>query len=132
MKHSNPRRTNGAMPMVDLSSFWSLTEESLFGFLHSSPTGLSESESRSRLSQSEAETIEGQRRSSLSIVLAQLNNLIVLLLLVSAILSYFLDDSTNAFIILVIIVLSGVLSFWQERSAADAVARIFYGQQEKV
>ncbi len=110
--------------MADFSSFWSLTEEALLNSLQSSPNGLSESESRSRLSQSEEETIEGRRRSSLSIVAAQLNNPIVLLLLVSAVLSYFLDDSTNAFIILIIIVLSGFLSFWQERSAADAVASL--------
>ena len=74
MKTSNPKGTSGAIPMADLSFFWNLAEEAVLASLHSSPIGLSESESRSRLSQFGAEAIEGRRRSSLSIIAAQLNN----------------------------------------------------------
>jgi P-type Mg2+ transporter len=107
-----------------LSSYWAISEESLLASLESSITGLTEVECQSRLSQQSDSAIRGHRRSRFSILVTQFNNPIILLLFISAVLSYFLDDATNAFIILIILLLSGLLSFWQEWSAADAVERL--------
>ncbi len=105
-------------------AYWSLPEEEILQKLSSSSVGLTEAEASDRHKKLETDSIGGRNRSTWSILAAQFNNPIVILLFASAILSYFLDDKTNAFIILVILALSGLLSFWQERSAADAVAKL--------
>ena len=89
------------------STFWGMPEETLLESLKSSPLGLTESDAKSRLLRSKMESIDSRRRSSLGILVTQFNDPIILLLFVSAVLSYFLDDATNAFIILIILVLSG-------------------------
>jgi P-type Mg2+ transporter len=114
------------MPLDEskLSFYWAISEESLLESLASSSNGLSETECQARLSEQKEATIRGRRRSSFSILATQFNNPIILLLFISAVMSYLLDDATNAFIILIILLLSGLLSFWQEWSAADAVERL--------
>jgi P-type Mg2+ transporter len=108
----------------DLASYWAVSEQSLLRSLDSSFSGLSESECHWRLSRQTDVMIRGRRRSRLSILVSQFNNPIILLLFISAALSYLLDDATNSFIILLILLLSGLLGFWQEWSAADAVERL--------
>ncbi|HAK05772.1 MAG TPA: magnesium-translocating P-type ATPase, partial [Spartobacteria bacterium] len=49
---------------------------------------------------------------------------IVLILIGAAILSIFLQDPSDAAIILAIVLTSGLLGFWQERGAANAVAKL--------
>ncbi len=105
-------------------AFWSLSEEEILQKLSSSSLGLTEAEASHRHKKREKNSIGGRHRSTFSILAAQFNNPIILLLFASAVLSYFLDDKTNAVIILIILALSGLLSFWQERSAADAVAKL--------
>lgn len=112
------------MKTTACSSYWEIPEDALLESIRSSTNGLSEIEARLRLAQSQTNLIENQPRSSWSILATQFNSPIILLLFVSAVLSYFLDDATNAFIILTILFLSGLLGFWQEWSAADAVARL--------
>jgi Mg2+-importing ATPase len=56
------------------------------------------------------------------LLLAQFRSPIILLLLVAAMLSFFLDERADAVIIASIILGSGLMSFWQERDAADAMA----------
>jgi Mg2+-importing ATPase len=58
------------------------------------------------------------------LLLAQFRSPIILTLLVAAALSLFLRDATNALIILAIVLISGLLGFWQEWGAADAVAKL--------
>ena len=63
-------------------------------------------------------------RSTLEDPTDQFKSPIIVLLFCSAILSYALNDKTNACIIFVILIASGLLSFWQEWGAADAVAKL--------
>ncbi|MCI0455000.1 MAG: magnesium-translocating P-type ATPase, partial [Candidatus Dadabacteria bacterium] len=49
---------------------------------------------------------------------------IILILIFAAVLSFFLGDHTDALIILLIVFVSGLLGFWQERGAANAVEKI--------
>ncbi len=65
-----------------------------------------------------------KRTATLTLLLSQFKSPILLLLLFAAALSFGLGDRTDATIILVIIGLSGFLSFWQERGAADAVEKL--------
>lgn len=109
---------------ADLTSYWSLHEDEVLRSVESSPNGLTEAESKHRQSINASFELESRKRSSILILFDQFNNPIILLLFVSAVLSYFLGDTTNAFTIGLILVLSGLLGFWQERSASDAVAKL--------
>ena len=109
---------------TESTPFWSASEDEILKSLGSSTVGLSHVESKNRLSLAADELLETRAKFSWSILASQFNSPIILLLFVSAVLSWLLDDATNAIIILTILGLSGLLSFWQERSAADAVARL--------
>jgi Mg2+-importing ATPase len=73
-----------------------------------------------------------RRRGSWIILLSQFKSPIILLLLFAAVLSAFLGDSTDMGIIFAIVLISGVLGFWQERGAAQAVAKLLAMVQVKV
>jgi len=85
--------------------------------------GLDEKEAQKRLKQYGANLLKPRKKSySILLLLAQFNSPIILLLVFAAGLSFYLHQVTGASIILAIVFISGLLGFWQERSAADAVA----------
>ena len=61
---------------------------------------------------------------TLTLFVAQFKSPIILILIGAAIVSLFLQDRTDATLILAIVLASGVLGFWQEYSATDAVAKL--------
>lgn len=102
--------------------FWSHSPDEVLSSLGVTAAGLSRQEAAQRL----ATTVGLTRRkaSPVRLLLDQFRSPIMLLLAGSAGLSWLLDDATNAVILLVILFVSGLLSFWQEWGAADAVARL--------
>lgn len=108
-----------------LPSFWNLPTEKLLEQLNSSPQGLTTSESQKRLIQYGANSLKQKRKShTFSLLLNQFKSPIILILMGAAILSSFLGDTINSLIILAIVLFSGLLGFWQERGAADAIAKL--------
>ena len=106
-------------------AFWSVSSAQALEQLATRPEGLTDDEARQRLARCGANFLKPPGRSdTLTLLLAQFKNPIVLTLLAAAGLSLFLRDSTDAVIILVIILVSGLLGFWQERGAADAVEKL--------
>ncbi|MBS0203833.1 MAG: magnesium-translocating P-type ATPase [Planctomycetes bacterium] len=104
-------------------AFWSVTVDQLLDRLHSSDQGLSHADAAERLGRSRP--LKARKRPAWSLLLDQFKNPIIVLLFCSAVLSFTMpDERTNAWIILVIMLGSGLLGFWQELSAADAVARL--------
>ncbi len=67
----------------------------------------------------------------LLLLLSQFKSPIILILIFSACLSLFLKDTIDAVIILAIVLVSGLLGFWQERGAADAVQKLLLIVQVK-
>jgi P-type Mg2+ transporter len=107
------------------SALWGDTVEQVFASVASSALGLSDEEATQRTRQLDDNRLRRRRRrTGLSILLAQFKSPIILLLIGSAGLSFLLDDTTNAAIITIILVASSLLGWWQEWSAADAVARL--------
>ena len=74
----------------------------------------------------------GTSVSTVQLFFKQFKSSIILILLAAAILSAFLQDATDAIIILCIVLASGLLSFWQERGAVDAVKKLLEIIQIKV
>ena len=88
-------------------------------------TGLTSAEAQRRLAEFGENRISSQRRAgALALFVAQFKSPIILILIGAAIVSLFLQDRTDATLILAIVVASGVLGFWQEYSATDAVAKL--------
>jgi Mg2+-importing ATPase len=109
----------------DLSNFWDLTPEQTLDQLKGSSQGLSSQAAQQRLSQSGATNLKPKRQArALVLLLNQFKSPIIVILVAAAVLSSFLGDALDAVIILVIVLLSGLLGFWQERGAADAVAKL--------
>jgi P-type Mg2+ transporter len=106
-------------------SFWSLPADRVLQQLHSSAQGLSDRDAQQRLVKYGANSLKQQRKSSaFGLLLNQFKSPIVLILMFAAALSIFLKDRTDAIIILAIVLISGILGFWQEWGATDAVEKL--------
>jgi Mg2+-importing ATPase len=113
------------MDQPSLTAFWSIPPADLLARLTTSPQGLSPDEARQRLAQAGANLLRPKKRTdSLTLLLAQYKSPIILILVFACLLSFALGDHADAIIILTILLVSGLLGFWQERGAADAVAKL--------
>jgi Mg2+-importing ATPase len=104
------------------SAFWSIESDRLLQTLETTAQGLSQLEAEARLAR--ANRLKPRRQSPWSLLWDQFKSPIIILLFCSAVLSYALDDRTNAGIISIILLAGCLLSFWQEWAAADAVAKL--------
>ncbi len=105
--------------------FWNIAQTDLLAQLDTRQEGLSSEEARRRLISYGANLLTPQKRSdTFALLLAQFKNPIILTLIFAAGLSFFLQDHVDAAIILIIVLVSGLLGFWQERGAADAVEKL--------
>ena len=106
-------------------SFWSVPSAALFQQLQVTPAGLSSAEAGQRLIRYGSNLLKPKKRTdSFSLLVSQFKSPLILILACATVLSFFLHDSVDAFIILTIIIISGLLGFWQERGAANAVEKL--------
>jgi P-type Mg2+ transporter len=106
--------------------YWSLSPSDLFSALGSSAQGLSAEDAARRLASrgDHRRRDSGSLLASLRLLAAQFNSPIDWMLAGAALLSFLLDSPTDGAILMVILLLSGLLGFWQERGAADAVRQL--------
>ena len=114
------------LEMTDLGQgFWSMSVDDILKSLDASKDGLKSDEARKKLSTYGFNSIKPQKSSStLGLLFAQFKSPITIILLIAIILSFFLHDTVDAIIILTIVLISGLLSFWQEFGANNAVAKL--------
>jgi Mg2+-importing ATPase len=106
-------------------AFWSVSADAQFTALSSTPQGLTDDEAGKRLAAASAQRQDHKpKNSTLTLLLSQFKSPIIVILLFAVGLSIFLKDTTNALIILAIVLVSGLLGFWQEHQAADAVEKL--------
>ncbi len=111
--------------MNHIQPFWNISTEELLDKLKVTQDGLTSSEAADRLSSFGANRLKPPKRSDfLTLLLSQFKSPIILILLFATGLSFFLHDPADAAIILTIVVVSGLLGFWQEYSATDAVKKL--------
>jgi Mg2+-importing ATPase len=105
--------------------FWSLTSTELFQYLQTTPQGLTSDEAKQRIARYGFNLLKPKKRlDALSLLIVQFKSPIILILLFAAGLSLFLHDSADALIILIIVLVSGLLGFWQESGAVNAVEKL--------
>ena len=105
--------------------FWSVSTTESLGKFQTTVTGLTSDEAKKRLTDFGANRLKPQRRSNaFTLLIGQFKSPIILILLFATILSLFLHNIVDASIILAIVVISGILGFWQEHSASNAVEKL--------
>jgi Ca2+-transporting ATPase len=117
---------DATQPKPDLTLTWhSLDMEDVFVRLKTQPNGLTSQEAENRLKiYGPNELEEKPRPSFLQLVIAQLNNFVIILLIVAAVISALLGDYVEAGAILLIVILNAVLGVVQESRAEEALAAL--------
>jgi Mg2+-importing ATPase len=123
---SDAKAANSTIGMNQIpSAFWGVAASEMLQHLGAAKEGLSNEEARQRLARYGANLLKPQERSNaLTLLLAQFKSPLILILLVATGLSFSFRDPINALIILTIVLVSGLLGFWQEHSATDAVEKL--------
>lgn len=106
-------------------AYWSRTPEDVLADLGTSATGLVEAEAvRRRETYSHLRLGRGRGASPIRLLLNQFRSPTTLLLLGATLLSFVVGDLLDAAIILVIVGVSGLLGFYQEYGASNAIAAL--------
>jgi P-type Ca2+ transporter type 2C len=124
---ANLKEPRGDHSGLDLSLSWhTLNGEDVLERLHSlRETGLTSAEAARRQERFGFNQLkEGKRKSFLSMVIEQLNNFVVILLIVAAIISAFLGEGVDAAAIIIIVILNTVMGVVQENRAENALAAL--------
>ena len=107
------------------TAFWSFSPAEMLQKLETTKDGLTGDEALRRLARYGANLLKPPKRSDvLTLLLGQFKSPIMLILFFATGLSFFLRDPADAIIILSIVLISGLLGFWQERGASNAVRKL--------
>ncbi len=107
------------------SDFWSVGAEELLARLESGKEGLTSADAAGRLKKFGPNLLKPRkRRGNIAFLFGQFKSPIILILIGAAVIALFVGDRPTAAIILVIVLFSGLLGFWQERGAANAVQKL--------
>jgi Mg2+-importing ATPase len=105
--------------------FWSLPAGDVLRSLATGPQGLGSAEAKARLARTGPNRLQAERRTTpLGLLARQFASPMVLMLAFAAVLSIALRSAHDAVIILIILLASGLLGFWQEWGAADAMRKL--------
>lgn len=109
----------------DTQSFWSTPLADLLDTLQATAAGLTTDDALKRLDTYGANQLNPPKRSdAFTHFIAQFKSPIILILLFATGLSLFLRNMVDASIIFIIVIISGLLGFWQEHSASNAVQKL--------
>ncbi|HEY7108511.1 MAG TPA: magnesium-translocating P-type ATPase, partial [Nitrososphaeraceae archaeon] len=87
--------------------------------------GLTSKEASERLLKYGKNLLGSKTKTNLiSLLASQFKSPIIIIFIFTSIISYFLGQIEDALIILIIVVMSGILGFWQEKGASDAVTKL--------
>jgi Mg2+-importing ATPase len=128
-KAERNRKPLGAHQNDSLSNqmrrFWNVPAADLLPRLETTALGLTSSEAQQRLTSYGSNLLKPKKKSNIiTLLVGQFKSPLILILVGAAILAFFLHDPTDGLIILGIVIISGLLGFWQERGAVDAVEKL--------
>jgi len=108
-----------------IPTFWNIPVTEMLQKLGAKKEGLTSDEAQNRLALYGSNLLKPKKRSDwFTLLISQFKSPIILILFFATGLSFFLHDRVDAFIILSIVLVSGLLGFWQERGASNAVEKL--------
>ncbi len=111
--------------MTQSQDFWSKSIETIYKELSTSSDGLTSAEAQKRLLKYGINSIKSKTETgTFRLFLSQFKSPIILILLFATVLSVYLGEIIDAAIIFIIVLFSGLLSFWQEYGANNAVQKL--------
>jgi len=114
------------------ASYWDRTPEAVFATLDTGIAGLTDAEAARRHARFGPNRISaGRRASSARLLLRQFTSPLILILLIAATIAALVRDWTDAAIVLAILLGSGLLGFFQEFTASNALERLRSKVQSK-
>jgi Mg2+-importing ATPase len=114
-------------------AFWSISVNEMLQNLEAKKEGLTSEEAQKRLILYGSNLLKPKKRTDVfTLLISQFKSPIILILFFATGLSFFLHDKVDALIILVIVLASGLLGFWQEHGASNAVEKLLSIVQIKV
>ncbi|TQK30762.1 magnesium-translocating P-type ATPase [Arthrobacter sp. SLBN-53] len=116
--------TDASTALLTSQQAGSATVDEVFAAVHSSSAGLTTEQALDRLKSHGPNAVRTHRVSAVEVLASQLRSAVLILLAVTAVLSFFLGDPTQAVIIGVILLVSIGLSFTNEYRAARATAQL--------
>jgi Mg2+-importing ATPase len=133
MTDQNRCCTSKKIPAENGNLFWNTPAEQQLQRLQTTPRGLSNQEADLRKKTHGPNRLNNKTQTGpWRLFFAQFKSSIILILLFATCLSFYLHDRVDAMIILTIVLISGLLGFWQEKGAADAVSQLLAMVQIKV
>src|SRR5665647_2868528 len=109
----------------NIQSFWSISVKELLDKLQVTTKGLTSGEAQKRLSTYGANSLKPQKSSNaFTLLISQFKSPIILILIFATGLSLFLHNLVDASIIFAIVLISGLLGFWQEFGASNAIEKL--------
>ena len=107
------------------SAFWAKSGSELYNILQSAENGLSSNEAALRLKSYGKNSINKEKEyNSLSLLFRQFTNPLTAILLAAVFLSFALKQNTDATVILFIIIISGLISYHNERKSSIAIRKL--------
>jgi len=113
--------------------FWSIPTSELLQQFNNNNTaeeeqqeaGLTSVEANLRLSKFGKNLVKSKKKTGLiSLLISQFKSPIIVIFIFTSILSFFLGQIEDSMIIISIVIVSGLLGFWQEKGATDAVTKL--------
>ena len=107
------------------ATFWSIAATEMLQQLQTTAQGLTTDEARARLTRYGANLLKPKKKSdAFTLLVCSIQESDYPHTFIATGLSFFLRDPVDAFIILTIVLVSGLLGFWQEHSATNAVEKL--------
>ena len=111
--------------LATLQAYWTLTSEQLLAALHTTDSGIQQTDAASRIKQYGLNALKAQRQTTAFwLLLSQFRSPLVLILIFAAIVSAFVGEWTDAIIVLAVVIGSTMLGFAQEYRASKAVEQL--------
>ena len=91
---------------------------------HDFKSGLPSTKAKERLAKDGPNILSSKQTPKWKIFLRQFNNIVIYVLLLSALLTLFIGHYTDAIVILAVVIINSLIGYFQETSAANALAKI--------
>ena len=106
-------------------AYWSISSQETLKMLETTDLGLTDQEVEDRIDKFGTNNLKPKKKKvKVRLFFSQFKNPIIIILLITAILSFVLQDAIDGLIIIIILFISSFLGFWQEANATIAIEKL--------